>query len=102
MQDVTPIAAASATNIARTAPQPIMFSPVDPHILYYAANVLFKTTDGGESWQTISPDLTRQHPGIPASLGDMDAKTAAAKQRGAIYALAPSPKDVNTALGRHR
>ena len=28
--------------------EPLMFSPVDPHMLYYAANVLFKTTDGGQ------------------------------------------------------
>ena len=77
--------------------EPTMFSPVDPHILYYAANVLFKTSDGGNSWQTISPDLTRPKPGIPASLGDLAAKDDyAAKIRGAIYALAPSFKDVNT------
>jgi photosystem II stability/assembly factor-like uncharacterized protein len=73
-----------------------MFSPVDPHILYYAANVLFKTSDGGNSWQTISPDLTRPKPGIPATLGGLAAKDDyAAKVRGAIYALAPSFKDVN-------
>ncbi len=71
--------------------QPIAFSPVDPHVLYYAANVLFKTTDAGRSWQTISGDLTRPHPGIPASLGSMAAKDQGAdKQRGVIYSLAPS------------
>ena len=32
-----------------------MFSPVDPHLLYYAANVLFKTSDGGKTWQTDQP-----------------------------------------------
>ena len=59
--------------------------------------MLFKTSDGGNSWQTISPDLTRPHPGIPASLGELAAKDDyAAKVRGAIYALAPSFKDVNT------
>jgi len=42
-----------------------MFSPLDPHVLYFASNVLFKTTDGGNSWQTISNDLTRESPGIP-------------------------------------
>ena len=73
---------------------PIMFSPVDPHTLFYATNFLFKTTDGGVSWQTISPDLTRAHPGIPASLGGMaDKDPLADKQRGVIYSLAPSPKD---------
>jgi photosystem II stability/assembly factor-like uncharacterized protein len=77
--------------------QPIIFSPVDPHVLFYAANVLFKTTDGGHSWQTVSGDLTRPHPGIPPSLGTMAAKDAAAdKQRGVIYALAPSFRNLAT------
>ena len=38
---------------------PIVISPHDPTTVYHAANVLFKTTDGGQSWQAISPDLTR-------------------------------------------
>src|SRR5262249_10581725 len=69
----------------------------DPHVLYYAANVLFKTTDGGKNWDTISPDLTRQQPGIPASVGNAAAKDSRAPtRRGAIYSLAPSFKDINT------
>ena len=72
-----------------------MFSPVDPRTLYYAANVLFKTTDGGKSWQTISPDLTREHPGAPASVGTRMPK-GADQQRGVIYSLAPSFKTVTT------
>jgi photosystem II stability/assembly factor-like uncharacterized protein len=87
--------AAGSYRADRTAP--IMFSPLDPHVLYYAANVLFKTTDGGHSWQTISGDLTRPQPGIPSSLGTMAAKDpGAAKQRGVIYSLAPSFKSLNT------
>lgn len=38
---------------------PIVASPFDPHTLYIGAQVLFKTTDGGQSWTIISPDLTR-------------------------------------------
>ena len=38
---------------------PIFYSPHNDKLLYTAANVLFKTTDGGESWTQISPDLTR-------------------------------------------
>src|SRR5713226_409055 len=73
-----------------------MFSPVDAQILYYTSNVLFKTTDRGLSWETISPDLTRPHPGIPASLGQLAKNDPnAEKQRGVIYALAPSYKDMN-------
>ncbi|MEM7297186.1 MAG: glycosyl hydrolase, partial [Bacteroidota bacterium] len=38
---------------------PIIGSPHDPNTIYHAGNVLFKTTDGGLNWETISPDLTR-------------------------------------------
>jgi photosystem II stability/assembly factor-like uncharacterized protein len=68
---------------------------VDPHTLYFASNVLFKTTDGGTSWQTISKDLTRENPGVPASVGTLVPK-GADKTRGVIYALAPSFKSVDT------
>lgn len=95
VQNVTPIPVKDALRVDRT--EPIVFSPVDPHVLFYASNVLFKTADGGETWQTISPDLTRPDPGVPASVDDMIKRNPkAAKQRGAIYALAPSFKDVNT------
>ena len=51
----------------RTAP--VIFSPVDPHALYFAGNVLFKTTSGGQSWDVISPDLTRDKWDVPANVG---------------------------------
>lgn len=38
---------------------PIIASPHDPNTIYHAGNVVFKTTDGGQSWDTVSPDLTR-------------------------------------------
>jgi photosystem II stability/assembly factor-like uncharacterized protein len=95
-QNITPIPVRS--NKYRTdRTEPTMFSPIDPHTLYFASNVLFKTTDGGQSWQTISPDLTRENPGLPASVGALAAKYPdAGKQRGVIYALAPSFKNINT------
>lgn len=39
---------------------PIAFSPQDPHALYAGANYLLKTTDGGITWQEVSPDLTKR------------------------------------------
>src|SRR5437879_13420306 len=38
---------------------PIVFSPHDPNLLYHSSQFLFRSNDGGHSWQTISPDLTR-------------------------------------------
>jgi photosystem II stability/assembly factor-like uncharacterized protein len=94
-QDVSPVILRTGKyRFNRTAP--LLFSPVDPHTLYLGSNVLFKTNDGGNSWQIISPDLTRPDPGIPASLGLFaQSDPAAAKHRGVIYSIAPSPKDGN-------
>jgi photosystem II stability/assembly factor-like uncharacterized protein len=71
--------------------EPIVFSPADPHALYYATNVLFETNDLGQSWRQVSPDLTRKEPGVPASVGDQaKLNPDVAKQRGVIYAVSPS------------
>src|SRR6202167_1594496 len=96
VQNITPIPLRNPKYRANRT-EPLMFSPEDPHTLYYATNFLFKTTDGGDSWQTISPDLTREKPGVPASLGDLAAEDKKAEtQRGVIYSLAPSFKNLNT------
>ncbi len=76
---------------------PVVFSPLDPKVLYFAANVLFKTTDQGRSWSTISPDLTRESYAMPANLGVFSAGDPEnGKHRGTIYAVAPSFKEANT------
>ncbi len=57
---VNPIGAAAADQKYRFQwTEPIVFSPHDPHVLYFAAQVLFKTSDEGMHWEIISPDLTR-------------------------------------------
>ena len=79
----------------RTAP--VLFSPIDPKTLYFAGNVVFKTTNGGQSWETISPDLTRETYDIPASVGVFTSENMKTMpRRGVVYALAPSYKNVNT------
>ena len=95
VQKVSPIPMPSSQyRVDRT--QPLIFSPVDPHTLYYGANVLFKTTNGGESWQKISPDLARERDGVPANLGNFaKGDPRAALQRGVIYSIGPSSRDVN-------
>jgi photosystem II stability/assembly factor-like uncharacterized protein len=77
--------------------QPILFSPVNPHTLFYAANVVFQSTDGAKTWEVISPDLSRPHPGVPESLGTMAAKDPhAGDRKGVVYALGPSYRDERT------
>lgn len=96
VQNIAPEAVRSGKyRFIRTAP--VLFSPIDPKTLYYAGNVLFKTRDGGNSWETISPDLTRESWDIPASVGIYttdDLKKM--PRRGVIYTVAPSFKDINT------
>jgi photosystem II stability/assembly factor-like uncharacterized protein len=76
---------------------PVVFSPLDPKALYFAANVLFKTTDKGNSWTIISPDLTRESYEMPANLGAFSAgDPEKGHHRGTIYAVAPSYKEVGT------
>jgi photosystem II stability/assembly factor-like uncharacterized protein len=86
----TPSATTSQFRHAWT--QPLVFSPADPRALYYANQFLYKTTNGGESWTQISPDLTREDPGVPSNLNEAAAADAPAdKRRGVIYTIAPSP-----------
>jgi photosystem II stability/assembly factor-like uncharacterized protein len=91
-QDVSP---RGPYRFLRTAP--LLFSPADPRILYLGANVLLKTTDSGSSWQEISPDLTREHPDVPDSIGVFKSPSLTKMpRRGVIYSVGPTPVDVNT------
>lgn len=77
--------------------EPVIFSPVDHKTLYFAGNYLFKTEDGGNSWQIISPDLSRESWDIPASVGIYkNDELKKMPRRGVIYSVAPSPININT------
>lgn len=95
-QDISPEAVSSGKyRFIRTAP--VLFNPIDNKTLYYAGNVIFKTTNGGYSWQIISPDLTRESWDIPKCVGIYihdNLKTM--PRRGVIYTVAPSYKDIHT------
>jgi photosystem II stability/assembly factor-like uncharacterized protein len=94
-QNIMPVPLGSPDfRVVRT--QPIVFSPLDPQLLYFAANTLWATRDLGQSWKQISPDLTRKTWAAPATVGVFRTEASAQpKQRGVIYALAPSPLDIN-------
>jgi len=76
---------------------PIVFSAVNPDILYTSSQHLWKTTDDGHSWTKISEDLTR---GDPKTLGDSGGPITHDQNGpeiyGTIFTIAPSHKDVNT------
>jgi photosystem II stability/assembly factor-like uncharacterized protein len=95
-QSIAPEAVRSGKyRFLRTAP--VLFNPIDKKTLYYAGNVLFKTTTGGNKWDIISPDLSRESWNVPANVG-IYAKEDMKKmpRRGVIYTVAPSYVDVNT------
>ena len=90
-QDVTP-SLAHPGDYRHTWTQPLVFSPADPHALYFGTQVLFKTVDSGQSWQIISPDLSRGEPGTPSNLDPTTANDIDGNGRyGLIYTISPSP-----------
>ncbi len=94
VQNVTPLPM-RAKGVRADRSEPILFSPVDPHTMYYASNHLFKTSDYGHTWETISPDLSQEQSGQPQSLPALTAEQQA-QRRGVIYALAASYKTAQT------
>ena len=82
---------AHSGQFRRTWTLPLVFSPLDAHVLYFGSQILFRTEDGGNSWQAISPDLTREGPGVPSNLDPATAEDAPkGKRRGVIYTIGPS------------
>jgi photosystem II stability/assembly factor-like uncharacterized protein len=79
----------SGYRALRTAP--VLFSPLNPRLLYFATNTIWTTRNGGTSWTRISPDLTRTDSIVPPSVGIYREETAAsARHPGVIYTVAPS------------
>ena len=75
---------------------PIVFAPTDPKTLYVTSQHVWKTTNEGQTWERISPDLSRHDPstlgdsGGPITLDQTGVETYAV-----VFALAPSPVDGN-------
>ena len=75
---------------------PIVISPTDPNTLYVTSQHVWKSTNEGQTWQRISPDLTRHDPatmgpsGGPITLDQTGVETYAT-----VFTLAPSPRDGN-------
>ncbi len=71
---------------------PILFSAHDPNVLYTCGNVAFRSTNGGQSWEAISPDLTRADMSkLGASGGPITLDTSGAEHYATIYTFRESP-----------
>ena len=95
-QNISPeVVRSGKYRFIRTAP--VLFNPIDKKTLYYAGNVLFKTKDGGNKWEVISPDLSRESWDIPANVGIYTKdEMKNMPRRGVVYTIAPSYVDINT------
>jgi photosystem II stability/assembly factor-like uncharacterized protein len=76
---------------------PIVFSPHDANVLYTSSQHLWRTTNDGQSWESISPDLTK---GDPKTLGDSGGPITKDQNGpeiyGTIFTIAPSKLDKDT------
>ena len=73
---------------------PIQFSPHDSGVLYAAGNVVFRSTDQGESWAPISPDLTRNDPDkLQPSGGEITGDASGAETYCTVFSFLESPHE---------
>ena len=76
---------------------PIVFSPKDPNTLYTCSQHVWKTTNDGQSWEKISPDLTYADPEtLGVTGGEITKDMNGPEIYGTVFALAPSFHDINT------
>ena len=73
---------------------PIRFSPHDPKVLYTGGNRVFRSTDEGQGWEPISPDLTRAAADkLGPSGGPITLDTSGAEHYCTLYTLAECPHE---------
>ncbi len=73
---------------------PIVFSPHDTNTLYIGGNQVLKTTNEGQSWVEISPDLTKADPEtLKPTGGPINRDAVGAEHYATVYALAESPHE---------
>jgi photosystem II stability/assembly factor-like uncharacterized protein len=71
---------------------PIVFSPHDPDLLYTCSQHLLKSTNGGQTWKTISPDLTRNDPAtLGPSGGEITKDNTSVEYYATIFTISESP-----------
>jgi photosystem II stability/assembly factor-like uncharacterized protein len=84
--------AASELKYRNTWTTPIVFSPHDPKVLYFATQMVLESTDDGMSWKEISPDLSRNDKSKQQSSGGPITKdNASVEYYGLVFTIAESP-----------
>ena len=75
---------------------PIVLSPQDPNTLYVGGERVFRSTDEGQSWTAISPDLTRNDTtkGRPSG-GPITKDNTGVETYATVFTIAPSPRERN-------
>jgi photosystem II stability/assembly factor-like uncharacterized protein len=75
---------------------PIVLSPQNPGVVYFGGNVVFRSTNYGQSWEVISPDLTTNDPKKQQSSGgEIVTDNTAAEFHSSLLSIAPSPLEAN-------
>jgi len=73
---------------------PIALSPFNPRVLYAGAQVVFRSTNEGQSWDVISPDLTRNDKSKQGpSGGPITKDNTSVEYYNTVFVIAPSPRD---------
>jgi photosystem II stability/assembly factor-like uncharacterized protein len=76
---------------------PIVFSRAEPGVLYVGSQHLWRSTDEGQTWTRISPDLTRGDPKtLGPSGGPITLDQTGVETYGTLFTVAPSPRDART------
>lgn len=70
---------------------PIAISPHDHNTVYVGSQYVHRTTDGGQTWQQISPDLTLNDPSMHGDSGGLTVDNLSVEYAGVVYAIAESP-----------
>ncbi len=90
-QDIKPVAKLNEEPYRFNWNSPILISPHNRNVVYFGGNFLFRTTDRGNSWEIISPDLSTDDPEKQRDSGGITADNTGAEIHCTIYTISESP-----------
>ena len=81
-------------DIGSSGHTPSQFSPHDPGVIYAAGNIVFRSTDQGQNWAPMSPDLTRNDPDkLQPSGGEVTGDASGAETYCTVFSFLESPHE---------